>query len=127
MIQKDPFEDILTLKDKTTQNLTIFELLLTEEYFKLIGKTRYSDKYVFALTDYLDDLKERSEDLAYKMLKLFRQLFLNDYIVALKLKGSYPLKVHFMFAFDYEELTPEESANYEPVPAKLLWQEMHVN
>ncbi len=127
MIQKDPFEAILALEDKTAQNLTIFELLLKEGYIRLFAKTRYSDKYVFVLTDYLDNLVERSEELAFKMVNLFRQLFINDYIVAIKLKGSYPLEVHFMFTFDYKELTLEEAVNYELVPSKLLWQEIPVN
>lgn len=125
--QNDPFEDVLTWDNKDMQNLAIFELLFKEKYFDYFAKTRLSGKYVFVITDYFQELKNQSPDLAYKMTRLFRQLFINDHMVALKLNGSNPVELHLMFAFDYAELAPQEKTTYELVPAKLLWKDMNLN
>ena len=129
MPQQDnkPFEDILALTDKNIQNTVIFELLFKEKYFRCIAETKISGKYVFALTDYLQQLRQRSPDVAFNMTRLFRQLFINDHFVALKLIGSDPQEVHFMFAFDYPQLANEEKQNYQLIPAKLLWEDWQLN
>lgn len=117
----------MDIEPKELQSTTIFELLLDQGYIRCVEQTADSNKYVFTLTDYIDELKKRDEHLAFQMVKLFRQLFLNDHLVAVKLKDSNPTQVRFLFGFDYPELRPEEKQYFELVPAKLLWKEIHLN
>ena len=65
--------------------------------------------------------------MAFNMTRLFRQLFINDHFVALKLIGSDPPEVHFMFAVDYPQLATEEKQTYQLIPAKLLWEDWQLN
>jgi hypothetical protein len=53
-------------------------------------------------------------------------LFLQNF-VAVKLIGSRPEEVHFMFAFDYPQLADEEKQAYQLIPAKLLWDDWQLN
>jgi hypothetical protein len=120
-------DELLNIDDKAFQNRVIFEFLFTNKFFIGYQQTVFSGTYLFILTDYWEQIRADDEQMAFQMMRLFRQLFLNEHLIAVKVKNTHPLEVRFMFALDYPKLNKEEKNLFEPVPAKLLFMGQHKN